>query len=65
MLQTIHDKVTGWVAGIVIALIGVPFIFWGIDVGFGSVSYAAKVKGHEEPFWKGAAKISLEKVNRA
>lgn len=65
MLQTIHDKVTGWVAGIFIALIGVPFIFWGIDVGFGSVSYAAKVKGHEEPFWKGAAKISLEKVNRA
>lgn len=65
MLQTIHDKVTGWVAGIVIALIGVPFIFWGIDVGFGSVSYAAKVKSHEEPFWKGASKISLEKVNRA
>lgn len=65
MLQTIHDKVTGWVAGIVIALIGIPFIFWGIDVGFGSVSYAAKVKGHEMPFWKGAVKVSLEDVNRA
>lgn len=65
MLQTIHDRVTGWVAGIVIALIGVPFIFWGIDVGFGSVSYAAKVKGHDQPFWKGAAKVSLQDVNRA
>lgn len=47
MLQTIHDKITGWIAGIVIVLIGVPFIFWGVDVGFGSVTYAAKVNGEE------------------
>jgi len=64
MLQTIHDKITGWIAGLVIALIGIPFIFWGIDVGFGNVSYAARVKGHEAPFWRMATKIPLQDVNR-
>ena len=40
MLQKIHDKITGWIAAIVIGLIGVPFIFWGINVGFGATSEA-------------------------
>jgi peptidyl-prolyl cis-trans isomerase D len=47
MLQAIHDKITGWVAGIVIGVIALVFIFWGIDVGFSTVSYAAKVNGEE------------------
>ena len=64
MLQKIHDKITGWVAGIVIGLIGITFIFWGVETGFGQVSYAAKVKGHEQPFWSLSAKIPLQDVNR-
>jgi len=47
MLQAIHDKITGWVAGIVIGVIALVFVFWGIDVGFSTVSYAAKVNGEE------------------
>jgi peptidyl-prolyl cis-trans isomerase D len=65
MLQTIHDKITGWVAGIVIGAISLTFIFWGIDVGFGSVSYAAKVKGHDQWPWQRAARVTIEEVNRA
>ncbi len=64
MLQTIHDKVTGWIAGIVIFLIGVPFIFWGIDVGFGVANYAARVDSDDLPFWKPSVKISLQEVSR-
>ncbi len=64
MLQAIHDKVTGWIAAIVIGLIGVTFVFWGIDVGFGSVGYAAKVEGHEWPFWKPAEKVSVQEVGQ-
>lgn len=64
MLQAIHDKVTGWIAAIVIGIIGVTFVFWGIDVGFGSVSYAARVEGHEWPFWKLAEKVSLQEAGR-
>ena len=64
LLQSIHDKVTGWVAGIVIGAICLTFIFWGVDVGFGTVGYAAKVEGHEWPLWKPGKKITLQEVNR-
>src|SRR5262245_7817835 len=64
MLQAIHDKITGWVAGLVIGLITVPFVFWGIDVGFGKATYAAKVKTAERPFWK-HTEISIGEVQRA
>ncbi len=64
MLQTIHDKVTGWIAGIVIFLIGVPFIFWGIDIGFGVSNYAARVDTDDLPFWKPSVKIPLGDVSR-
>jgi len=65
MLQTIHDKITGWIAGIVILLIAVPFMFWGIDVGFGAANYAAKVDSDYLPFWRPATKIPLQEVSRA
>ncbi len=65
MLQKIHDKITGWIAAIVIGLIGVPFIFWGINVGFGAVSYAAKVASSDWPWWRPDPKISGEEVRRA
>ncbi len=65
MLQTLHDKITGWVAGIVIGMIAVTFIFWGIDVGFGAAGYAAKVKTDAIPFWRPGTRIPLEEVSRA
>jgi peptidyl-prolyl cis-trans isomerase D len=65
MLQTIHDKITGWVAGIVIAPIALAFIFWGINVGFGTKTYAAKVASSDWPWWKASPKIPVEEVRRA
>lgn len=58
MLQTIHDKVTGWLAGIVLGAIAIVFVFWGINVRqtSGPSSYAAEVNGE---------KISLEAARRA
>lgn len=47
MLQTIHDKLKGWLAGVVLGAIGLVFVFWGINWTLSAPTYAAKVNGHE------------------
>ncbi len=49
MLQRIRDKLTGWVAGTIIFIIAIAFIFWGVDFGFFSRDYIALVNGEEVP----------------
>jgi peptidyl-prolyl cis-trans isomerase D len=49
MLQNIRDKLTGWIAGFILALIAIAFVFWGIDFGFFSRDYIARVNGEEIP----------------
>jgi peptidyl-prolyl cis-trans isomerase D len=47
MLQTIHDKLKGWVAGLVLGAIALVFVFWGINWTLSAPNYAAKVNGVE------------------
>ena len=47
MLQTIHDKITGWVAYVVLGAIALVFVLWGINWTLGTPTYAAKVNGLE------------------
>ena len=48
MLHTIRQKLTGWVAGVILLLIGVPFIFWGVgDYQFATPNLVASVNGEE------------------
>jgi len=47
MLQLIREKFTGGIAVAILALIGIPFLFFGINYNFISQSYAAKVDGSE------------------
>ena len=47
MLQSIHDKLKGWVAGVVLGAIGLVFVFWGINWTLSAPTYAAKVNGAE------------------
>jgi peptidyl-prolyl cis-trans isomerase D len=51
MLQAIRDRVTGWVAWIVVGLIGVTFALWGIDYYLqrDAEIFAARVNGVEIP----------------
>src|SRR5471030_1939013 len=49
MLQSIHDKLKGWVAGVVLGAIGLVFVFWGINWTLSAPTYAAKVNGSEIP----------------
>ena len=49
MLQKIREKVTGWIAGIILALLAFVFAVWGIDIGFGTRNVAAVVNGEEIP----------------
>jgi peptidyl-prolyl cis-trans isomerase D len=47
MLQTIHDRLKGWLAGVVLGTIGLVFVFWGINWTLTAPNYAAKVNGSE------------------
>ncbi|HEX3950221.1 MAG TPA: SurA N-terminal domain-containing protein [Steroidobacteraceae bacterium] len=47
MLQSIHDKLKGWLAYVVLGAIGLVFVFWGINWTLSSPTYAAKVNGTE------------------
>ncbi len=47
MLQVIREKFTGGIAIAILALIGIPFLFFGINYNFVGQSYAAKVDGSE------------------
>ena len=47
MLQTIHDKLKGWLAVLVLGAIGLVFVFWGINWTLSAPNYAAKVNGSE------------------
>lgn len=47
MLQTIHDRLKGWLAGVVLGAIGLVFVFWGINWTLSAPNYAAKVNGSE------------------
>jgi len=49
MLQKIREKITGWVAGIILALLAFVFAVWGIDIGFSNQSVAAVVNGDKIP----------------
>jgi peptidyl-prolyl cis-trans isomerase D len=49
MLQKIREKVTGWIAGVILALLAFVFAVWGIDIGFGTRNVAAVVNGDEIP----------------
>ena len=41
MLQSIHDKLKGWLAGVVLGAIGLVFVFWGINWTMSAPNYAA------------------------
>jgi peptidyl-prolyl cis-trans isomerase D len=47
MLQNIREKFTGGIAIAILALIGIPFVFFGINYNFVGTNYAAKVDGEE------------------
>jgi len=47
MLQLIRDKLSGGIAIAILALIGVPFLFFGINYNFIATNFAAKVDGEE------------------
>jgi peptidyl-prolyl cis-trans isomerase D len=47
MLQSIHDKLKGWLAMVVLGAIGLVFVFWGINWTLSAPNYAAKVNGSE------------------
>jgi peptidyl-prolyl cis-trans isomerase D len=45
MLQAINDRIKGWLGGVVVAIIALPFMFWGIQsyTGTSVQQYAAKI----------------------
>jgi peptidyl-prolyl cis-trans isomerase D len=58
MLQTIHDKLKGIFAVVILAALGIVFVFWGVDVSVGSFTKARgiEVNGRD---------IAVDEVQRA
>ena len=56
MLQNIREGAGRWIAGVILALIAVAFIFWGVDPTIMGSTFAAKVNGED---------ISLIEFDRA
>lgn len=54
MLQAINDRIKGWLGGLVIILITIPFAFWGIEsyLGGGGKQFAAMVNDQEIPLFQ-------------
>lgn len=49
MLQIIRDKLTGWVAAVMFAIIALAFTFWGVDPLSIGATWAARVNDIEIP----------------
>jgi peptidyl-prolyl cis-trans isomerase D len=49
MLQQFREGIGRWIAGVILGLIAVAFIFWGVDFNIGVPTFAAKVNGEEVP----------------
>ncbi len=49
MLQRIREKITGTVAVVVLAILCIPFVFFGVDYSFTRSGFAVKVNGEEIP----------------
>lgn len=47
MLQKIRDRITGTAALIILAIMCVPFVFFGVDYSFTRSGFAVKVNGEE------------------
>ena len=47
MLQNIRDRFTGGFAVAILALISIPFVFFGINYNFIGAGFAAKIDGEE------------------
>ncbi|EKD46118.1 MAG: hypothetical protein ACD_69C00005G0001, partial [uncultured bacterium] len=49
MLQSMHDKIQGWVAGVIAFIIALTFALWGVQnyLRSGAHQAAAKVNGEE------------------
>lgn len=60
MLATIHEKVKGIVATIVLLMVGVPFILWGINSYFESGPSLSVAKVNGEPITQRDYRAALE-----
>ena len=52
MLQSFREGVGRWVAGVILGLIAIAFIFWGVDFNLAVPTFAARVNGEEIPIFE-------------
>lgn len=66
MMQAIRDAITGWLAYAVIAVLIVPFAFWGVGdyFGFFGENYAVKVNDVEIPLQRYRASYNQRYTER-
>ena len=65
MLQAIRDTLGRWVAGVILGLLALAFIFWGIDFNLTGAGYAATVNGENIPLEEFDRALRLEQTQYA
>jgi peptidyl-prolyl cis-trans isomerase D len=65
MLQAIRDTLGRWVAGVILGLLALAFIFWGVDFNLTGATYAAKVNGENIPLQEFDRALQLEQSQYA
>lgn len=65
MLQIVHDKIQGWVAGVIAFIIALTFVLWGVQyyLRTGATRMVAKVNGTE--ITQGQLQVAYEQAKRA
>ncbi len=53
MLQNIHERVKGWIAGLILAVVSLSFVLWGVQ-------YYLQSEGGKN---KTVAKVNGEKIS--
>ncbi len=65
MLQHIREGIGRWIAGIILALIAVTFVFFGIDFSLVGPSFAARVNGERIPLFEFERALQLQQAEYA
>lgn len=65
MLQQFREGIGRWVAGIILGLIAVAFIFWGVDFNLAGPTFAAKVNGEDIALFEFERALQMQQAQYA
>jgi len=65
MLQQIREGIGRWIAGLILGIIAIAFIFWGVDFNIAVPTFAAKVNGEDIPLFEFDRALQMQQAQYA